>query len=803
MKSESIVNIINALEKNNINNSFIPISEISNNEEEVTYILTNTNIFFCASKSRIILVHWLCEKIRTIFEKNNYEPLDMNNEVYEELRKIFNTKAFNKNEYLKLFNCEKKSIMKYEQFCNKEEIFIDSYNKLVPNEMKLSKINHIFLINKDCDIDLLGELNSIIKKDRQEEVLYFRALGYTLDQIGNKFGITRERARQIEIKPKALIERWMDNRKDEILKFAGDDILIDSKKAEKYFGERFWSIMKYSSKENKNKFSNWHYIFELDTIIYSKNNDFYSDIIKILEKASEKSFTEDKTISLINEKYPFFDVKLLRKFCKNSKFNIYNNIIYNSKLNIGKSILVAAETDYSDGIDIGNKEKLNEFANYLNKNFGLKVKPNRALTARIQDILIMSDNTIYKSQKFISKTDTLDNKIKNYMKNLSTDRSTYQQMFDAIPKEILKEHGIDTYSGLHGYIKKFEDKLNVISLRYYVCKKNVENLLSEGFFVELSNWLLENGKPVSVEDILNKFDGWTDMYPKYAMLYFPEIAQWAKNVYINLKTIDVKSDEKTVIKSILDESIDNKLKYTNAYIIYDKVSSKLPDLIKRNNITTESQLFNVIKYNFNDMYLFTKPHILSLSVNKENYSTEDLLHSIIGRKDSICKSDMIHDLRKYYGNKNSSLALAIQKVMKEFIRINPNQYYKKSRIKFTDKDFEMITKYINDNLIDGKYIIPNKLTNFDKLPKAPFKWNSWSVCEVLKLYDNDFVVLNKRNNIMNNTMVIVTKDSGFNTKETLLSYIIETKYDGNTKEELDRFVKNLGIFSSNINIEEE
>ena len=803
MEKESIVNIISALEKKYINNSFVPISEITNIPEEEQYILKNTKIFFCASKSRIVLVHWLCEKIRTIFEKNNYEPLDMSNEVYEELRKIFNTKAFNKNEYLKLFNCDKKSIIKYEQFCDLEEFFIDSYNEIVPNNMKLTKINHIFVINKDTDIDLISEFSSLIKKDRQEEVLYNRALGKTLDQIGNMFGITRERARQIEIKPKALIERWMDNRKDEIIKIAGGNILLDAKKAENYFTKKNWSIMKYTANNSKNKFSNWYYISELDTIVYSKNNEFYSNIQKIIAESGEKSLSEEEVMLLINEKYSFFDIKLLRKFCKNSKFYIYNGIIYNNKLNIGKSILVAAESDYRDGVDIGDKAKLAEFANYLNKNFGLNVKANRALTARIQDVLIMSDNTLYKSQKFISKTKKLDEEIKKYINNLSSDRATYQQVFDAIPKEILKEHGIDTYSGLHGYIKKFEDKLNLISLRYYVCKKNVEELLSKGFFVELTNWLLKKGKPVSLKEILNQFNGWTDMYPKYAMLYFPEIAQWTKDVYINLNIIDIKDNEKAIIKSILDELIDNKLKYTNSYIMYGKIANTLPDLIKRNNITTESQLFNVIKYNFNDLYLFTKPHILSLSIKKDSFSTEDLLHAIIGRKDTIIKSDMVSDLYKYYGGKNSSLALAIQKVMKEFIRISSNQYFKKSRIKFSENDFKMINDFVNKNLIDGKYLIPNKITNFDNLPEAPFKWNSWTICEVLKLYENNFIVLNKRNNIMNNTMAIVTKDSGFNTKELLLSYIIKTQYDGNTKEEMDRFIKNLGIFSSNVSIDSE
>lgn len=794
IKNESIVKLISALEEKYKDSSeFVLISSITNSPDEVEYILNNTDLFFAASKSRIILTHWLCEEVRQIYEQVNYDSIDLANEAYEKLRKHFHTKAFNKAEFLKIFNSEKKTILSYEEFLKIEQRIVNTYNNIVPNDMKLSTINHIYVTKKDEQIDLIKEFEEFLPKQRQEEILYERACGVTLDVIGEKFEITRERARQIEIKPKALIERWMDSRHKEIINAVNGNILLIPEKAVEFFGERKWTILKYAAKNNKNKFSDWHYIKELDTICYG--SELYNTIFKELEKASKTNKSVSDVTNDIKEKYSFFTEKILREFCSNSNFHIYDEKIYDGKLNIGESIIIAAENKYSDGIDIGNKETLTDFADYLNKTFKLNVKPDRALTARIQDLLIMSDNTVYKSQKFINSTKELDDLIKNYINSLEDDRTTYQQMYDNLPKDILKKNGINTYSGLHGYIKKHEDNLGIISLRYYVCKKETKELLSSGFFIKLTNWLKEKNRPVPLDEILQEFDGWTEMYPKYAMLYFPQIVQWEKNVYLNLDIINTSKEFINIAKNTIKESIDNDLKYTNIYIIYKKLSPVLEKYFT--DITLdENKLYHILKYHLNDDFVFTKPHIVSKELNVKEFTTEDLINSIIGNGHSVLKSDISDGINKYYGEKNSSLALALQKVLKDFIRIEPNKYFRKSKIKLSKKNISEIENFVEKHLVNDKYLVAEKLSDFSELPKTNFKWTSWGLCEIIRLYSNKFDVLSKRNNIMVNTMVIVKKDE-FKTKESLLTYILNNEYKGNHSEEaVAKFVKDLGMFSN-------
>ena len=80
----------------------------------------------------------------------------------------------------------------------------------------------------------------------------------------------------------------------------------------------------------------------------------------------------------------------------------------------------------------------------------------------------------------------------------------------------------------------YEKELDLISLRYYICKKETKELQSKGFFAKFADYLLEKKVPVEIDEILSNFDGWSEMYLKYSMLYFPEIVQWSKNTYFNL-----------------------------------------------------------------------------------------------------------------------------------------------------------------------------------------------------------------------------------------------------------------------------
>lgn len=777
--------------------SYIHVTEVAKTEEEVNFLYT-PELFFHASKSRIIMAHWLMREVRRVYERASFSPVDISNEVYEYLRKCFKTKAFNKVSLLKLFGLTNQTVMEYEEFSRIEDTYIDFYNATVDKSMQLSNIKHIFIPHMEECIDLRDELSDMLSKEKVEEVLLLRSKGKTLDAIGSARGITRERARQIEIKPKALIERWMDERSSELIGVLGGEILADNNKGIMYFGADRWSVIKYcASTKGKHKFSGWNYIKELDTIVFSM--DFYDDVICALKECIEKHGTEEDAFHAIHEKYKFFTRENMREFYGTVGAHVYGGQFYESRINIGKGIVAAVSEKFTDGIRISDEKQLSEFADYLNDRFGLNVKPTRALTARIQDILVMSDRATYKSPDALSQTDKLDEAIRDCVSKIDGDRTTYQMFFGMMPQDILKECGIDTYSGLHGYVKKNEERLGVVALRYYICKGGTKSLKSRDFFEGFNKWLFEKKRPCTEKEIAAEFEGWTDMYPKYAMLYFPQIVQWGNGTYLNLDCVEVSDDSVKQAKEVLDNATKNRIKYTNSYMLYPRLRLEAPGFVKDPLIKTESHIYLLLKYKLADEgeYVFAKPHIIRKSVmgDKTDFTTEDLIRCIIGKQTFISKTDITEEAQRLYGSKNSSLCLATQHVLDDYFRIGSRDYCKKSVVKFNSNDIKAVEDFIARNIWNRKFLVPRQASGYDTLPKSQFEWNEWSLCSFVEMYSSNYRVMFKRNNIIQNNMIIVPVSSPYQTREDIAVSILKEDYEGpNDTDSMLRFLKTVGLY---------
>lgn len=795
--------VIRGLEESyKANNTFISVANLD--KEETDFLLNTPEIFFPASKSRVIMIHWLMREIRRVYEKVGFVPVDIANEVYESLRKHFKTKAFNKVKLLNIFNLTTDTIVDYKTFSNIENKYIDYYNDIVDSDMKLSKVKHVFVPRTAERSNLREELGAMLTKQRIEGVLYERSVGKTLDAIGQEYGITRERARQIEIKPKALIERWMDERSEELIRALGGKPLADPKKAS-IFTDRQWSILKYcASTSGKQKFSDWYYIKALDTICYGENLE--ETILAILAEHAENGELESKAIKKIQEKYEYISEKQIPKFYEYAGIYSYDGKLYTTKVNIGRGIILATNDRFADGIKISDKKQLKEFSDYLNEKFGLHTKPNRALTARIQDILVMSDKATYKSPKFVQKSEKLDNEIQNFINSLEDDRTTYQMLYDAIPDELLATCGIDTYSGLHGYIKKNEEKLGVVALRYYVCKGSTNNLKSKDFFEKFALWLKKVNRPCTTEEVKKEFEGWTDMYPKYAMLYFPQIVQWGSGTYFNLDCIDISDDAVEKAKRVLEDATKNRLKYTNSYVIYPKLRTHAPEFVSDERIKTESHAYLLLKYKLseNGNFVFAKPHILrgSAMKGKTEFTTEDLIRNIIGKKNIFSKAEVAEEAQRLYGSRNSSLCLATQHVSEDFLRISAKDYYRKSCISMTPKNIKALEDFVESHMTKAGVMLPVKVDDFDALPKMPFEWNSWSFCSCIEMFSTKYRILFKKNNIVQNSMVIVPLSSKYETRENVAMALLSNDYAGKKDEvAVTSFLKGTGLYTQSVPIE--
>ena len=776
-------------------------------EDEKNIIDNHPEIFFQASKSRILLVVWLCKILRNTFELYGYSDLDMPNEAYEILRNTFKTKAFNRTGFLFLF--DEKTVLPYKDFVDSEMKYIKEYNKYAPPSKKLSLMPHIRIKPESEELTYNKELSAILTPTRNTDIIYMRAKGDTLDNIGTRLGITRERARQLELKPKTGIERWIASREEDLLKHYTKNGMLNQKKLESEFGERNWLIIKYViSANSKNDKLSWKYYPILDILYYSKNQRLEDIFNKTNEQLSERivdDFVSEFTKEIYNAGFPFWTEELTQKAIKKNKLNIYDKKLQKGKITIGKGIKFVSKEYFPEGIKVTDKKQLKIFADKMNETFNLNVEAGRALLTRIQDSLVMCDKGTYISNKDIVFPEHVLNKITNYINTMEEEKITYESLFNIFKNELESSTNIRNHYYLHGVLKFFarKKKANIICYRYYVGKNKTEKTKSKEFFRVFYNYLKQQKEPQQINNLLKQFPSWTEMYFRYSMIYFPSICQWDKDSYFCIESIKLEKEDIDYIDNIINKSMDNKINYTNSYVIYNIIFKENSDLLKKLNVKNEGQLFHIIQFLFNDKYYCRRPHILK-ECNKLHFSSQDLVKLVIGKQEVVNKKELTKELTRIYGNKNSSVNLAIQNELESYMKISKYEYIKKSKIKLTDEELENISKIIKREMIKGEVLLPISIKDFSEFPSIKYNWNQWVLCGIIEKYDMDFKIIGNPNVPSQTPMAIILKsNSKLNNKSDVFNWLLKNDYNGDMNlSEIFKYAKQIKIFHSNLTIDD-
>lgn len=775
------------------------------NDTEMKMIEENRDIFFMASKSRIVLVHWICGFVRKLFEKYDYSDIDIISESYDAIRDKFGTKAFNRTELAKLFGIVGNKKLAYDSFVDYEQKYTDAYNRAVEEDKKLTSMPHISIKVKEKQNDMAKSLENILCEKKNKEILLQRALGKTLDSVGKQFKVTRERIRQMESKPRIQIERWLSYNTDTLLKTVCRDGAFDDKRAAKIFGDDSLQILKYiiSTKIFDHK---WSYVKETDLIIYDEVGNFYDDLDVTLSQAKESKMNFDETLEgLIDDGYAFLTEDRFKAILNARNFNVYRNTIYHGKMTIGKAIALSAIDYPGNRVRITDKEELQKFADYINANYDMNVKIGRALSTRIQDILVMVGKATYGPKSLIRLPEDVFKEITDYISTMKNDRISYSALFERFKDTLLSRTSIDNHYFLHGILKEYEKENGYICLRYYVCRDDAEGMKSKDYFKKLADLLAAN-KPMTTKEIVEAMTDWNEMYIKYAMMYYPEIVQWDKNTFTNVDGFSLTDTEKQVLSDIVDECIDNKYHYTSSYVIYDKAVEKAPELLRKYGIENEKQFFSVVQFFCKDKGLLIKrPHIVKSRRTDGSFTTDDFIRLIANRTKIVDKRTLLCDMIKYYGNKNSSLSLSLQKVLTDYMRIGRFDYIQKKKLKLTEEDKKKIVEQIEKYMIGGRILLLNRIPTYKDFPDVGFEWSKWMLSEIVQEYDLGFKKTAQAANASVHSLLPIVRsdDDELETREDIVRWLILNDYEGSMEySELMRYIRQLDIYHTVYSAEE-
>lgn len=661
-------------------------------------------------------------------------------------------------------------------------------------------------MDKNIVKELQTGFNGFFKEDRHYNVIKMRAEGKTLAEIGDSEGATKERIRQMEQHSSKRIARFLHQNEVDIASIICEDNIVNEDKANKFFGDNLWMVIKYVIRSSKNLIiGDWCYFKESDTYLNINTKEFYDDINHYFEKAKNSESPIQYMYNSLYEKYSFITNKFINDFIEYNDYFIFQDKLYKGKITITMAVIIITEKYFPEGINISDNSQMNKFVELLNndfKNQNIHCKNGRALSARIQDAMILYNKATYCSPKNINVPKDLLIEIADYINNQKNQLS-YDEVYNTFEEQLLLHSNINTSIFLHGVLKYFENELEIKCSKCYVTGIHNKELSTKSYYFELADYLYQQAKPISISELLNKFPKFTSLDIGYAIQnYYTELVRWDKDIIINLNSIKLESKDKLKITEAINYIMNkNKhiLSYASMYTLYKYMKAKKSIDLSKYYIENEKNLYQLVQYNFQNEFDFFRPHILKKGEFK-SFNITDLIDIVLNNQKEIHKRDIYNELYKLYGGENNSLVLRGQKrISEKYFRTDVDTYCLKTLYPKTDSFKDELCNWITNHLIKEHIFLPN-LQDYSVFENNKYIINSFSISDLIKHYSLPFIVTPPEGTIYsNNHDVIVNKSFKHHNKIDIFIWLCNKELNPpRTLDKLFAYAQTLKIFPVNM-----
>lgn len=464
-----------------------------------------------------------------------------------------------------------------------------------------------------CNFDIRKDIEELMSKiftqNRSRDIVSLRARKNTLEEIGKKYALTRERIRQIEVKACVAMKTYNAKYKI-IMKISADNNgspVITYEELERYAGED--SLVLYYLL-SKNISSNYIYDNELDVFIVG--DDSLQERTQTYLDTLPEIININRFDSIMNTGCEEEDIPLdmlVKAF--HDTFKLTGDVYHRSRLKMRNIYSVILEKYYPDGCRIYDTSELKGFRDHIIENFGDVGLPgkDRAISARIADVGILCGKGKYrpKKKKYISKE--LANKIYDYITSSNNVIFLMNTLF-YIFEDDLRAQGVDNKYYLQGILHEiFSDKF--FFTRDYLSKD--PNITS--VYKPIINFVKNSKFPVSKHELMQAFPGVSEAVISFA-LDNPSILSLFGQ-YMHSSNIVLSDEETSYIRKVLDLVVQDGNTH-NCYEIYEIINRDRPDILKRNYILFPFSMYSLLNCLFSDQYQFSRPSVAAMGVDMES-----------------------------------------------------------------------------------------------------------------------------------------------------------------------------------------
>lgn len=582
-----------------------------------------------------------------------------------------------------------------------------------------------------CSFDIKQEVLEIFtsiygRSPNMEIVLKGRARGETLQIVGEKIGITRERIRQIESKAKRIFE-YHQNKKHILSKISAElngDNVLSSSELMPYFEDKYYEMV-YLLRNSGS--SSYYYDSQLDLFIMGDDSfdSIVSNIISQLpDTFDEKTYDEVVTDAIENQGVPqeLIEKAILDEFPKDG------STYHRARMSLSQVYTAILEKYYPQGLDIYDDEELNVVRYIASEEYGCRTVPenNRAISGRIADLSVLCGRGKYmpKRTQYISKE--LANEIHQYIIDNPAEIFLTNTLFSIFEEKLL-EQGIDNKYYLQGVLKELFGN-EFVFRRDYISK----NEFASSFHVEIVNYVKQYDYPIKKEVIYKAFPGVTEVVIAYALSGNGILNMFGK--YIHASKLKITDYDKNYLNAVVSKFLaaDKPKHYIE---IFEYIQKDDNDLLNKLFIDVPSAMYSVLEYLFRDKYQFKRPYIANYNVNIEN--PEEQIKDMILNSDEIVISDIMEFAKESHYDISSILELL--NFFNDTHALMNQQYLATwDFLGITEEIANQVIELLQDNV--NETVLVSSLDFLHKLPKISAPWNEWLIYSIVLKWSKELTV---------------------------------------------------------------
>ena len=583
-----------------------------------------------------------------------------------------------------------------------------------------------------CGFDLGQEirdfLESLYNNEREEVIIKSRANGDTLNEVGNRLDVTRERIRQIEKKVRSQFTSSISRRKLILKIYAtrNQDDVLTPEELQDYFGDETNAVL-YLLRTSENA----SYVYDKDLDVLIVENEGLSERTTSFIESLPDSFSSKKLDDYIQRGIEDYDLgEEIIETAIQKEYTLTGGILHRNKLKLSSIYQIILKKYYPEGIWLYGEEELDEFREHIRTEFGdIRLSNNnRALSARIADVSILCNRGTYKakSDKYIS--DELAEEIFDYIEDSDSTVFLTNTIF-ALFEDQLEAEGVTNKYYLQGILHElFGDKWTF--RRDCISKdKNVTSI-----YAEIVRYIKNSNCPVSRKQIQAVFPGITDIVVSFAVNDPMVINLFGKYVHVN--NISITEEDRAYLKRLIDVRLEqNKVCHCKA--LFEQIAIGNAMLLRKNNIDMPFALYSLLEYEFGNQYSFSRPFIARQNV--EIGSVNNVLQEVIKSSDEIG----IADIRSFSQDHHIGISSILELVnsCNETHLLKDNQSVICIELTGIDEQVaEQVEALILEELEDNITIPISQLRNIANYPTIELTWNEWLLYSTINKWSNKLEV---------------------------------------------------------------